>query len=115
MCWYPSGAKYDGEWKEDRKDGFGSYQYASGHHYVGQWKRGKKEGHGKFTSRSGAVYVGRFQDDKPSEECRRFKRSSKSIEDISDGILYPIKYQQGLLRKTVSEVEKVLSAKVLRM
>jgi hypothetical protein len=35
---YPLKNKYDGEWSEGKRCGFGVYQYASGARYIGEWK-----------------------------------------------------------------------------
>lgn len=48
-----SGDKYDGEWKDGTRDGFGSYcinigvfYYANGNKYDGEWKNGNFDGIG---------------------------------------------------------------------
>lgn len=45
---YASGARYDGEWKNDKADGFGSLYYANNDIYEGEWKNSKKNGRGKY-------------------------------------------------------------------
>mmetsp|Transcript_19471 Transcript_19471/g.33104 ORF Transcript_19471/g.33104 Transcript_19471/m.33104 type:complete len:84 (-) Transcript_19471:6-257(-) len=34
----PDGSKYDGEWKDDKKNGRGVYTYPDGSKYDGEWK-----------------------------------------------------------------------------
>jgi len=45
---YASGARYDGEWKNDKSDGYGSFYYANNDIYEGEWKNSKKNGRGKY-------------------------------------------------------------------
>lgn len=40
---------YTGQFKEDRFDGFGSYQFADGALYEGKWADNLRIGQGKFT------------------------------------------------------------------
>lgn len=42
MSQYPMNNQYTGEWKEGKRDGFGTYQYASGALYKGEWKDNMK-------------------------------------------------------------------------
>ena len=35
---YANGDKYDGDWKDDNKDGKGIYSDANGNKYDGDWK-----------------------------------------------------------------------------
>jgi antitoxin component YwqK of YwqJK toxin-antitoxin module len=45
--------------------GFGIYYYADGSRYDGQWKNDKKHGWGKFYNSKGVLeYEGRYEDDK---------------------------------------------------
>lgn len=43
-----SGGKYEGEYKNDVKNGYGVYTYANGDVYEGQWQDGKKHGRGVY-------------------------------------------------------------------
>ena len=45
-----------GEWKEDRRHGYGTYCFVSGEMYVGQWEMNKKHGKGKLEYASG-MYI----------------------------------------------------------
>ena len=52
---------YDGEWKNDKKHGRGTYTYLlTGEKYVGDWERGLKKGKGTFTFSYGDYYEGDF-------------------------------------------------------
>ena len=66
---YPSGNKYLGQWKDDKKNGQGTLTYASGDRYVGQFKDDKINGQGTYTwgdgtQWKGQKYVGQFKDNK---------------------------------------------------
>jgi hypothetical protein len=60
---YPSGDVYVGEYRDDQRNGQGTYTYASGAVYVGEFRDGDANGQGTYTFASGAVYVGEFRDD----------------------------------------------------
>lgn len=57
---YPNGAKYAGEWKDDKRNGQGTMAYPNGATYVGEWKDNKYNGQGTFTSPDGRILKGRF-------------------------------------------------------
>mmetsp|Transcript_24712 Transcript_24712/g.46053 ORF Transcript_24712/g.46053 Transcript_24712/m.46053 type:complete len:492 (-) Transcript_24712:352-1827(-) len=61
---FANGNLYNGEWKEDRRHGQGTYSFVSGELYVGQWEMNKKHGHGRFEYASGNVYEGMYKNDK---------------------------------------------------
>ena len=42
------GECYDGEWKEDKMDGYGVYLYSNGDKYEGYWSMGSQNGKGKY-------------------------------------------------------------------
>jgi hypothetical protein len=60
---YANGAKYVGEWN-DSADGQGTFTWPSGEQYVGEWKDGFINGQGTFTWPSGEKYVGEWKDEK---------------------------------------------------
>ncbi len=41
--------KYEGEYKNDKKDGHGKFTWADGRVYDGEWKNGKQHGIGIYT------------------------------------------------------------------
>ena len=63
---WASGDKYEGQWKDYKKDGQGTYTSASGAKYKGQWKDDKSHGQGTYTSSSGDKYEGQWKDDNKS-------------------------------------------------
>jgi hypothetical protein len=44
---------YDGEWKENKKNGKGFYDYLNGTTYYGEYKENLREGEGKLIKSSG--------------------------------------------------------------
>ncbi len=60
----PTGHKYVGEWKDDKRHGQGTLTSPNGDKYVGEWKDGKRNGQGTFTWANGNKYVGEWEDGK---------------------------------------------------
>ena len=56
-----AGDKYVGEWKDDEKNGQGTYTWANGDKYVGEYRNGEKNGQGTYTSADGDKYVGEYR------------------------------------------------------
>ena len=56
--------EYAGQWKDGKRNGQGTYNFASGSKYVGEFKDGKKHGHGTYTFAGGDKYVGEYRDNK---------------------------------------------------
>ena len=44
---WPNGDTYEGEYKDDIRNGFGIYKYKDGNRYEGEWKNDQKNGKGK--------------------------------------------------------------------
>ena len=61
---FASGAKYVGEWRDDKQHGQGTFTFPDGEKYVGEWRDNKQHGQGTYTFPSGAKYVGEWRDDK---------------------------------------------------
>ena len=66
---FPDGEKYVGQFKDGSFNGQGTYTFADGNKYVGQYKDNKKNGQGTFTWGDGSQwngdkYVGQWKDDK---------------------------------------------------
>jgi hypothetical protein len=54
--------KYEGEWRNGKRDGRGVEFYADGEKkYVGNFKNGKYEGNGSFFYKNGDKYVGKYK------------------------------------------------------
>ena len=70
---WSSSCRYQGEWVENRRDGYGVMHYEQGDKYEGDWKGNKRCGHGtlwKLVSKIGnkykRVYTGDWENDKMS-------------------------------------------------
>ncbi|KAG5471822.1 hypothetical protein LSCM4_03379 [Leishmania orientalis] len=57
-----TGDVYKGEWKADLKHGHGCYIFANGDKYVGQWYMGNRHGKGQFLFANGDEYVGSWRE-----------------------------------------------------
>ena len=55
---HPPGNKYDGEWVDDVKEGYGVLTYVNGERYEGYWKNDKAHGKGTLTYSQGDRYIG---------------------------------------------------------
>lgn len=56
---------YEGEWKDNKQDGYGVYTYSNNDIYKGYFKEGVRHGHGllrkgNFTTNSASVYIGEW-------------------------------------------------------
>tara|TARA_R110002110_G_scaffold390995_1_gene604195 strand:- start:76 stop:1665 length:1590 start_codon:yes stop_codon:yes gene_type:complete len=60
---YPSGNKYEGDVKNGKPNGYGSWTTPDGSKYIGQWKNGEQNGQGTFTFPDGTIWSGTFKDD----------------------------------------------------
>ena len=58
------GAKYVGEWRDDKQHGQGTHTFADGDKYVGEFRNGRYNGHFTVTYTDGDKYVGEFRDNK---------------------------------------------------
>ena len=62
---------YTGEWKDGKRDGWGTEFYEKGANYYGQWRQDKKHGWGIMTYRPETSrqvrFIGRYDQDKKSE------------------------------------------------
>ena len=51
-------SKYDGEWLNDKANGYGKLIHADGDVYEGNWVDDKTEGEGVYSHIDGATYIG---------------------------------------------------------
>ncbi len=60
VCIYPSGAKYEGNFRDGKIQGQGILYFSDGNKYVGNWINQYREGKGKMIFTTGDVYEGDF-------------------------------------------------------
>ena len=61
---FPGGAKYVGEFKDYKPNGYGNFAWTNGDKYFGEWKDGKSHGSGTKIWSDGREYSGTFKNDK---------------------------------------------------
>ncbi|KRX06271.1 Protein kinase-like domain [Pseudocohnilembus persalinus] len=59
---YENGSKYEGNFENDLKNGYGKQTYLNGT-YEGNWVKNQKNGHGKFTWLNNDTYIGQWVND----------------------------------------------------
>lgn len=59
---WPNGQVYDGDFKHDDCNGFGTLYYPDGKRFEGNWKDGKKNGKGKYIWPNGSKYAVNYSD-----------------------------------------------------
>ena len=85
--YYISGDKYEGEFKNDRPNGKGTYTYKNGRKYVGDIVNTLAEGNGIMYFEDGNRYEGEFKNDKPNGRGIFYFSNGKIIEgEFKDGI-----------------------------
>mmetsp|Transcript_15254 Transcript_15254/g.26684 ORF Transcript_15254/g.26684 Transcript_15254/m.26684 type:complete len:376 (+) Transcript_15254:91-1218(+) len=58
--------QYTGEWKSNKRHGLGIHFYTNGDKYEGEWQNGKRHGRGKLFYSNGDQYDGEFVEDERS-------------------------------------------------
>ena len=82
----PTGHKYVGEWKDDKRHGQGTLTSPNGDKYVGEWKDGKRHGQGTMTNARGEKYVGEFKDGKKDGQGTYTNADgAKYVGELKDG------------------------------
>ena len=62
--WEKNGTKYEGVWKNNKRNGLFTVTYPNNDKFVGEYKDGRKNGQGTYTFASGSKYIGKYKDDK---------------------------------------------------
>ena len=68
--YYNNGDRYEGDYRNSKKEGKGIYYYNDGSRYEGDFKNGKKDGEGIIYYADGTKEIGEFSDDEISDEKR---------------------------------------------
>ena len=64
---WQDGRKYEGEYKDDKKHGYGVYTWQDGRIYEGYWFRGKQHGLGRYAVPDSALKHGLWEEGKRIE------------------------------------------------
>ena len=84
MTW-KDGDVYEGDWKNGKFDGFGKYYYNNGDRYEGEFKNDSCEGRGIYYYQSGDRYEGDFKNWKSEGKGVYYYNSGDSSGDKYDG------------------------------
>lgn len=86
-CTYTNGDKYEGEFKDNKSNGYGTY-YSSGKIHKGQFKGGKRDGQGTTIYQDGDNFVGEWKDDKANGKGKYTYSNGSAFTGVwSDGNL----------------------------
>ena len=67
MYTWQDGRKYEGQYRDDKKHGFGIYSWADMREYQGMWFRGKQHGLGLYSVPGSEAKYGLWEDGKRIE------------------------------------------------
>eukprot|EP00747_Dinoflagellata_sp_TGD_P206703 gnl/TRDRNA2_/TRDRNA2_80380_c0_seq1.p1 gnl/TRDRNA2_/TRDRNA2_80380_c0~~gnl/TRDRNA2_/TRDRNA2_80380_c0_seq1.p1 ORF type:complete len:347 (-),score=78.26 gnl/TRDRNA2_/TRDRNA2_80380_c0_seq1:107-1147(-) len=104
------GFRYEGFWKNDRREGYGEETLMDGSKYQGEWKKGMRSGLGRLSMPDGTVHQGQFRQnflqgvgttyftngDRYSGRFRKNLRSGKGKWTWSDGSTFIGNFSKGL-------------------
>jgi hypothetical protein len=77
---------YVGEWRDGKRDGYGTCTRRGGTKYVGEWHDGKEHGEGTVSGLHGVQYMGEWRDGKPHGHGTRIRHDgSKYVGEWRDG------------------------------
>lgn len=95
---------YSGEWKNDKRCGFGICERTDGLRYEGEWFNNKKNGYGVTTFPDGTREEGKYKNNQLVTNLRKkhlfMMRSSKLKERIESAIVAAARSQQIALQKS---------------
>jgi hypothetical protein len=86
--YYSNGDVYTGNWKDDKQDGYGSLKFHNGSNYDGDWKMHKEEGVGTFTYSNGEKYIGEWKEGKFSGQGTYYYSDGSSKSGIWENDIY---------------------------
>jgi hypothetical protein len=83
---YPDGSRYEGGWKNEKRNGYGIWTRPDGTKYVGEWLDDKPEGLGLLTNADGSTFNGEWKDG---------RRNGRGILTYADGATLVGTWQDG--------------------
>lgn len=85
---YSNGDVYEGDWVDDMQSGYGKYYFTDGNRYEGEWKDHKMHGAGKYLDMNNLGWGGEFRDgcffSKEQAKLKEEKRLLKKIAKIKE-------------------------------
>ena len=75
--YWNDGERYEGDWKNDKWEGKGIYYWNDGRKYDGDWNNNKKEGKGIFYWNDGDRDMGDYSNDQPIGKHARLTKSGE--------------------------------------
>lgn len=85
---YSNGDVYEGDWVDDMQCGYGKYFFTDGNRYEGEWKDHKMHGAGKYLDMNNLGWGGEFRDgcffSKEQAKLKEEKRLLKKIAKIKE-------------------------------
>lgn len=100
--------RYQGEWVQGQRHGYGVFYYANGSIYEGFWKHNLKDGQAVFTSHEGLVQIYSFANDKQlsaepalAQEDNDFLAPELKISDICENRAVVLKLNNIFLRNHI--------------
>ena len=61
---HSKGISIEGEFNNDKREGYGKYTYKNGNYYIGEWLNDKKKGKGiVYNKKNCILYRGNYKDD----------------------------------------------------
>jgi hypothetical protein len=98
---------YEGDWKDGFEDGMGKRIWKDGSIYDGEWKKGKRDGMGKMTKFDGTINDGKWKDDKLIRSTKiRIKVQLNTGEELEITVLP---------NETVHRVMEIISQEIQRL
>ncbi|KAL3799600.1 hypothetical protein ACHAWO_008916 [Cyclotella atomus] len=82
---YDGGAKFEGEFVNDKYEGYGTYTWSDGDSYEGEWKNGERNGKGIFRSGDGTVEYSMYDNGNPQGEGIAWAPDRKSAWKLVNG------------------------------
>ena len=94
---YKDGTTYIGHWKNDMRDGEGTLYYSTGEKFKGTFKEDKKEGMGLFYSKNyNSIFYGNYKNDvKDGKGITYYKKNNKISKELwKDGVIIKCKIEK---------------------
>jgi hypothetical protein len=85
---YEIGDKYEGEWKDGKRNGQGTMIYEDGDQYEGEWNDGKLHGQGTYLYKDGDKHVGEYKDGgRNGQGTLTWSDGNKYVGEFKDGVM----------------------------